>query len=127
MTETLAECRTARISPDTYLPVLDEGEYKEHSSSVSTRLMYYHTLLQMSLDDPDVPFPRFLLIDTPETAGIELDKLKICLKKIEEIKEKSKIQFQVILTTGLGKYPEEFKPYRKIYMPTKADALLKRK
>lgn len=127
MTETLAECRTARISPDTYLPVLDEGEYKEHSSSVSTRLMYYLTLLQMSLDDPDVPFPRFLLIDTPETAGIELDKLKICLKKIEEIKEKSKIQFQVILTTGLGKYPEEFKPYRKIYMPTKADALLKRK
>lgn len=126
MTETLAECRTARISPDSYLPILDEGEYKEHSSSVSTRLMYYLTLLQMSINDPEVPFPRFLLIDTPETAGIELDKLKICLNKIEEIRRQSSVRFQVILTTGLEKYPDEFKDYRVIYMPTKAQALLKR-
>lgn len=125
MTETLAECRTARISSDSYLPILDEGEYKEHSSSVSMRLMYYLTLLQMSLDDPEMPFPRFLLIDTPETAGIELDKLKTCLGKIEEIRRDSKVDFQVILTTGLKKYPSELEKYRVIYFPNKKQALLK--
>jgi len=125
MTETLAECRTARINSDTYLPVLDEGEYKEHSSGVSMRLMYYLTLLQMSLDDTSMPFPRFLLIDTPETAGIELDKLRTCLGKIEEIKKDASIDFQVILTTGLQKYPPELEKYRVMYLPDKSQALLK--
>lgn len=125
MTQTLAECRSARISLDHYLPILDGGEYKEASSRVSTRLMYYLTLMTMSLTSDDVPFPRFLLIDTPETAGIELDKLINCIGQISALDEFHK-DYQVIITTGLKKYPESFIAYRKIYLPEKKHGLLKR-
>ncbi|MCB2792168.1 hypothetical protein KQ881_16465, partial [Listeria monocytogenes] len=66
------------------MPLIDNGEYREHSAKVPKRFLYYLTLLQLSLSS-DVPVPRLLLIDTPETAGIDLDKLVKMLRQIEEL------------------------------------------
>jgi hypothetical protein len=123
MTATLKDCRAARISLDNYLPIINDGEYKEASSGVSIRLMYYLAMMELSLANDDVPFPRFLLIDTPETAGIELDNLKNCIAQLEQFERFGK-DYQVILTTGLDKYPDSFKKHRVIFMPTKQQALL---
>ncbi|HHW2233264.1 TPA: AAA family ATPase [Pseudomonas aeruginosa] len=123
MTDSLPDCNTARISLDDYLPIVGSGEYREASSAVSRRLMYYLALMNLSLSQEDVPFPRFLLIDTPETSGIELDNLKRCLEKIGELGSYGK-SYQVILTTGLKKYPDSFKEHRKIYLPDKQHRLL---
>ena len=126
ITETLSGCRSARISNDNYLPIINDGEYKETSSGVSIRLMYYLTLLEMSLAKQDVAFPKFLLIDTPETAGIELDYLLNCMSKFDELDEFG-INYQIILTTGLGKYPQSFSGKRVLYLPNKENSLLKPK
>ncbi|MCP3430049.1 hypothetical protein NLF92_14005, partial [Alteromonas sp. LMIT007] len=74
------------------------GEYREASSRVSIRLMYYLTLMHLSLKNDDVSFPKFLMIDTPETAGIELKNLINCISKFEELDEYGK-DYQVILAT----------------------------
>ncbi|MDP3212189.1 hypothetical protein [Methylotenera sp.] len=126
ITETLSGCRSARISNDNYLPIINDGEYKERSSGVSIRLMYYLTLLEMSLTKNDVAFPKFLLIDTPETAGIELDYLLNCMSKFDEL-DKFGIDYQIILTTGLGKYPQSFSDKRVLFLPNKGNSLLKSK
>ena len=126
MTETLSDCRSARINIENYLPIINEGEYKEASSRVSIRLMYFLTLLEMSLSQNDVPFPKFLLIDTPETAGIEMANLINCMNKFAEFGQ-YKTDYQIILTTGLNKYPPYFVRNRAIYLPDKQHALLKTK
>lgn len=126
MTESLPDCRTARISMEDYLPIVGSGEYREASSGVSKRLMYYLALMNLSLSQDDVAFPRFLIIDTPETAGVEIENLKRCLAKIGELNDYG-IDYQVILTTGLNKYPDEFIKHRKIYLPDKQHRLLIKK
>lgn len=118
MTSTLPDCRSAKITLNDYMPIINDGEYKEASSSVSTRLMYYITLMQLSLQNNDVSFPRFLLVDTPETAGIEKDHLMNCLSKFQDLDKQQKT-YQVILSTGLGKYPASLAKYRVLYMPDK--------
>lgn len=123
MTDSLPDCKTARISIEDYLPIVGSGEYREASSAVSRRLMYYLALMNLSLSQEDVPFPRLLIIDTPETSGIELDNLKRCLEKIGELSNYGK-PYQVILTTGLKKYPDDFISHRKIYLPDKQHRLL---
>ena len=123
MTDSLPDCHVARISIEDYLPIVGGGEYREASSAVSKRLMYYLALMNLSLSEENVPFPRFLIIDTPETSGIELDNLKRCLEKIGELDRYGK-PYQVILTTGLKKYPDSFLKYRKIYLPDKQHRLL---
>jgi hypothetical protein len=105
MTETVKECRRAWIDAN-YMPVINEGEYREASSIVGKRLLYFLSLLSLSLQSEDVPFPRFLLIDTPETAGIDKESLLRILGKIFEI-AKGRRGCQIILTTGIGKYPPE--------------------
>ena len=116
--DTLQDCRSARIRLDTYLPSINDGEYKEASSRVSIRLMYYVTLMHMALEEPEVAFPRFLLIDTPETAGIELENLIKCFSKFEELDEYQQ-DYQVILATGIGKYPDTLSDNRVLFMPNK--------
>lgn len=106
MTTVVSDCRNAAIDPETYLPVIDNGEYREHSAKVPKRFLYYLTLLQLSLTS-DVPFPRLLLVDTPETAGIDLDKLVKMLRQIEELENPCNRDFQVLFSTGVGKYPPE--------------------
>ncbi|MBP1317121.1 AAA family ATPase [Herbaspirillum sp. 1130] len=123
VTQTLKNCRSARISEDDYFPVIDGGVYKERSSAVSIRLMYFLTLLKMSLSEDDVPFPRFLLVDTPETAGVELPTLIGCIEKLRDLEDYDE-PYQVILTTGLAKYPADFVKYRVMYMPDKTNMLL---
>lgn len=118
MVDTLPDCRSARIRLDDYLPLINDGLYQEKSALVSRRLMYYITMMHLALSDDKVTFPRFLLIDTPETAGIELDHLKNCISKLSELEGYGK-RFQVIISTGLGKYPDTLKPNRVLYMPDK--------
>lgn len=118
MKSTLKDCRSAKITLENYLPSINDGLYRETSSLVSIRLMYFITLMHMSLSDESVTFPRFLLIDTPETAGIELDHLITCISKLEELKEYG-VDFQVIISTGLKKYPLSLQQNRVLYMPDK--------
>ena len=123
MRATLKDVRIARLDHD-YEPVLNDAEYREASATVTRRLMYYVTLLQMSLMDTQMPFPRFLLIDTPETAGIDRENLSRAIGKLADVLAGSTTPAQVILTTGDGKYPAELQPLRKITL-TDDDRLLK--
>lgn len=118
MQQSLQDCRTATISLDNYLPIINGGLYRETSSLVSIRLMYFITLMHMALMDETVTFPKFLLIDTPETAGIELDNLINCISQLESLKQYG-IDFQVIITTGLDKYPKSLKVNRVLFMKEK--------
>lgn len=116
MKNTLPDCRSAKIRLDDYLPSINDGLYRETSALVSIRLMYFIALMHLSLSDKSVAFPRFLLIDTPETAGIELDYLQNCIRQLEDLK-KYGVDFQVIISTGLNKYPDSLKDNRVLFMP----------
>jgi hypothetical protein len=108
--------KEAYIDED-YMPFIDKGEYRENSSEVPKRLMYYFTILALSLKFDSVKHPRFLLIDTPEDSGIDTDHLNQNLALLEEAvklgaaEDGSIKEFQVILTTGYGKFPSEFEKY----------------
>ncbi len=118
MQDTLPDCRSAKINLDNYLPSINDGLYRETSSLVSIRLMYFITLMHLALSDETVMFPKFLLIDTPETAGIELEHLKNCISQLEKL-EGYGVDFQVIISTGLNKYPDSLKENRVLFMPDK--------
>lgn len=97
---------------DDYMPIIDGGVYKNKSADVPLRLMYYFTILALSLKNESVKHPGLLIIDTPEDSGIDEDNLKKDLDLINlaiEKGEDSKKEYQIILTTGLDKYPESFK------------------
>ena len=108
----LDDCKSARISLDNYLPILNSGSYTEASSEVPKRMMYFFTLLHLSLTN-DIKYPRFLLMDTPENIGIDDDKLIKALELITELggEDSTMEDFQIILTTGLKKYPDSFSKY----------------
>lgn len=129
MKNTLPDCRSAKITLDKYLPSINDGLYRETSSLVSMRLMYFITLMHLALSDESVTFPRFLLIDTPETAGIELEHLINCIRQLEKLQNYG-IDFQVIISTGLNKYPKSLKDNCVLFMPDKKqkdNMLLKKK
>ena len=129
MKNTLPDCRSAKIKLDNYLPSINDGLYRETSALVSIRLMYFVTLMHLSLSDKSVTFPRFLLIDTPETAGIEIEYLQNCISQLEGLQNYG-VDFQVIISTGLNKYPESLKDNRVLFMPDrkqKEHMLLKEK
>jgi hypothetical protein len=126
MSKALFDCNSARISSEDYMPIINGGTYKEASSNVSKRLMYFLTLFHLSLIDK-IKFPKFLLIDTPENMGIDNDNFITTMKLIDELgnEDHNIEQGQIILTTGLKKYPKEFKDY--IFQTiTKKDKLLKK-
>jgi hypothetical protein len=109
MINTLKNCRSASIDFDDYMPIIDGGTYKEASASVTIRLMYFLTLLKLSLNNEDVKFPKLLLIDTPETAGVDAENLINALSQISKVTAGAKQDdYQIILTTGITKYPSEF-------------------
>ena len=132
MQESSCNCNSAQIDEE-YMPFIDEGEYKNKSADVPKRMMYYYTILSLSLKLKSVKHPGFLLLDTPETAGIDDDNLKhdlellelaLKLSKNEESKELGK--FQVLLTTGEEKYPEHYKDKIKLRFSEKnKDFILK--
>ncbi|QJX76989.1 hypothetical protein [Priestia megaterium] len=126
----------ARINEENYMPIINGGEYKEASVDVPIRLMYFLTLLKMSVLDSKIPFPRFLLIDTPESLGIDKDNLEKSISKllndsdIDNDSDGDKVErsdFQIILTTGIKKYPEEFSSYKKGRSLNKNNKLLIKK
>jgi hypothetical protein len=110
-----AGANIAEIDED-YMPIIDGGVYKNKSADVPLRLMYYFTILALSLKNKTVKHPGLLVIDTPEDSGIDEVNLKNDLSLISyaiEQGEKNKKPYQIILTTGLDKYPESFKEYIK--------------
>jgi energy-coupling factor transporter ATP-binding protein EcfA2 len=106
MINCLIGCRNAEIESGNYIPSVNDGEYKELSAKVPRRFFYYLTLLKLSLNK-DIPFPRFLLIDTPEAHGIDLDNLNKMLSTVGDLNGME--GFQILLSTGEGKYPAELK------------------
>lgn len=109
---------------ENYMPLINDGEYRQASSYVPRRFVYYLSLIKMSINNDNVSFPKFLLIDTPENLGIDEENLIKCMSLIdklfinEELEEGNKYnleevepQFQIILTTGIDKYPKEYKKY----------------
>jgi hypothetical protein len=105
MQKALPDCRSARIDPETYMPEINNGEYREASARVPKRLMYFLTLLQLSLLNDDVKYPALLLIDTPETMGIETKWLIGAMEQFDILENPKKKEWQIIISTGLGKYP----------------------
>lgn len=108
MKNSLSDVRKAEISMDTYLPVINDGIYREASSKVSVRFLYFVTLLKMSLE-MDIPYPKLILVDTPETAGIDKDNLDLVLTKLNDLRDDLDVDFQAIVATGVGKYPDSMK------------------
>ncbi len=103
-------CFDAHISED-YMPVINLNSYRERSAGVPKRLMYFITLIIESLKN-DIKFPKFLMIDTPDKEGIDDDNLMKCLINFNEVTRVSDNhiqQFQIILTTGVNGYPDEYK------------------
>lgn len=102
---------------DNYMPHIDGGEYKQKSADVPKRMMYYFTLLCLALKYITVKHPKFVLFDTPETVGIDKNNLDINIKQLETIMELAKDSngkipdFQIILTTGYGKYPDDYEKF----------------
>lgn len=110
MTTALKDCRSARIDQETYMPIINEGNYRERSARVPIRLMYFFTLLKLSVQSESLNFPKFILVDTPEDAGIDDENLIRCIEQINSILEEDD-DFQIIMTTGMDKYPDEFSSY----------------
>ena len=126
------DCKIAEIDED-YMPVIDKGEYKEKSAKVPIRLMYYFSFFCMGLKYKNIKHPRFLMIDTPEAEGIDKDNLKtnlLLLEKAIEFAKDSKdenLNYQVIITTGYGKYPEEFEKDVIMYLKKKDNLFILQK
>ncbi|MBU3101913.1 MULTISPECIES: hypothetical protein [Clostridium] len=116
-------CYAAYVGDD-YMPHINMNSYRERSASVPKRLMFFLTMLIMSLKN-NVNYPRFLMIDTPNKEGI--DKINLIknleqLSKAYELRSDPSTLFQIILTTGTGTYPESFKKY--VFLTLEDDNLL---
>lgn len=125
MTHSLSDCRKAIISDDNYMPVINDGSYKEASAGVHRRLLYFVTLLALSLNE-EIPFPRFLLIDTPENIGIDKDQLDILLETLISLENRLNKDYQIILSTGVGKYPKTMDKYVRMRLSKSNMLLIKR-
>ena len=105
-------CYNAYITED-YMPCVNSGAYRERSSLVSRRLIYFLTLLIIGIKEK-LNYPNFLMLDTPNKEGIDPDNLIILLKQLEKVDEyigNIKEKYQVILTTGQGVYPDEYEKF----------------
>lgn len=103
-------CYSAYIGED-YMPHINSGAYRERSAAVPKRLMYFLTMLIESLKN-EANFPKFLMIDTPNKEGIDKENLIKnigLLAEADKYTKEMKTQYQIILTTGIDAYPEEFK------------------
>ncbi len=126
MKECVSDCRRAYLD-SFYMPVINDGEYREASAGVPRRLMFFLTLLHLSLTIPNISFPRLLLIDTPETSGIDRENLLKSLECISKVvPEKTTESYQLILLTGLNKYPQRYSERVKQTL-TEDSRLLKKK
>lgn len=122
MKEVLDDCENARID-ENYMPVINNGVYINASADVQIKLIYFITLLRISLSS-EVDFPRLLIIDTPESLGIDKDNLIKTLNELTKLPNEKK--YQIILTSGIGKYPESEEFIIKESMTKKKELLKKR-
>ncbi len=97
-------CRTVRLSTS-YQPIINNGEAMPASINVHKRFLFFSTLLSLSLNH-DIPFPRILLIDTPQNLGIDPEHLNELITSLYTILTTGKKTGQVIMTTGRGRYPD---------------------
>jgi len=121
MKNSSAKTKKAYIDDKYYMPLIDDGVYREKSATVPIRMMYFFTLLSMSLKDSNIKHPKFLLMDTPEDAGIDNISENILLfEKALELSKNNKNEevkdYQFILTTGLCNEccPTEYEEYVKL-------------
>lgn len=114
-------CKKAEINED-YMPIINDGVYINASTEVPKRLIYYITLLKLSLNN-NLNFPKLLIIDTAETLGIDPDNLN---KIFELLEISTDEEYQVILSTGIGKFPAGFAKYQKVFMPEQHSLLKQR-
>ena len=132
MTESSCKASSAYIDED-YNPILDGGNYREKSAIVPKRMMYYFTLIAMALKYENIKHPKFLLMDTPEDAGIDditeniilFDKALVLSKN----KAEDKIgEYQFILTTGNKRCPAEYENFIKLrFSKSDNDFILKKR
>lgn len=122
MKEVLEECENARID-ENYMPVINNGVYINASADVQIKLIYFITLLWISLES-EVDFPRLLIIDTPESLGIDKNNLIKTLNALTKLPNQKK--YQIILTSGIGKYPKSDEFIIKESMTKKKELLKKR-
>jgi len=119
MKKSSCKATSAYIDED-YNPILDGGNYREKSAIVPKRMMYYFTLISMALKYENIKHPKFLLMDTPEEAGI--DDINTNIKLFDNALELSKKfpedkigDFQFILTTGHNNQcPKEYEQFIKL-------------
>ncbi|MNE90002.1 hypothetical protein D3C80_1874750 [compost metagenome] len=83
------------------------------------------TLLALSLNE-EIPFPRLLLIDTPENIGIDKDQLDILLETLISLENRLNKDYQIILSTGVGKYPKTMDKYVRMRLSKSNMLLIKR-
>lgn len=122
MIKVMKKCKNAGIDED-YMPIINNGVYMNASADVQIKLVYFITLLWMSLEN-NVSFPRLLIIDTPESLGIDEPNLFNTLKLLTKLPNKK--NFQIILTTGIDKYPKEKEFVLKEKMTKEGELLKKR-
>ncbi len=124
---------TSAFIDEDYNPILDGGNYREKSAIVPKRMMYYFTLISMALKYENIKHPKFLLMDTPEDAGIDDITENIILfdKALELSKNKpeDKIgEYQFILTTGNKRCPAEYEDFIKLrFSKSDNDFILKKR
>ena len=119
MKNSSAKTKSAKLDDNDYMPIIDGGTYREASATVPIRMMYFFTLLSMSLKYSSIKHPKFLLMDTPEDSGIDdIAKNIILFDRALELSKNNKYEnikdYQFILTTGLKKYPKTFEKYVKL-------------
>ncbi|WP_419777817.1 AAA family ATPase [Malaciobacter marinus] len=133
MEKSSCKATSAYIDED-YNPILDGGNYREKSAIVPKRMMYYFTLISMALKYENIKHPKFLLMDTPEEAGI--DDINTNIKLFDNALELSKKfpedkigDFQFILTTGHNnRCPKEYEQFIKLrFRKTEGIFILKEK
>lgn len=119
MKESSCNASSAYIDED-YNPILDGGNYREKSAIVPKRMMFYFTLISMALKYENIKHPKFLLMDTPEDAGIDdiNTNIKLFDKALELSKKSAKEdigEYQFILTTGHNnRCPKEYEKFIKL-------------
>jgi hypothetical protein len=131
----ISSCNASFASIDEdYNPILDGGDYREKSAIVPKRMMYYFTLMAMALKYDNIKHPKFLLMDTPEEAGIDniAENIKLfdnALELSKNFPEDNVKDYQFILTTGdNNRCPKEYEKFIKLrFRKGNGDFILKSK
>lgn len=90
-----------------YMPIINNGEYRESSFDIPKRFFYYLSLLKLA-NAEEINFPNLLIIDTLSNKGLEHDKIIKCYQCLKELSLSTN---QIILTSGYDEYDSKFDNY----------------